>query len=272
MARLGFSLKFFFCAVILIPGRNFCASAQADTTVMISQTKVYIVFPSDIYTDKNILVLPGWNFACEDVCLKSNFCSLATNEGFVLVMPDMQKSVYASQVYPETRPDWLKYHTRRWITDTLIPYFQQNFKIFLPNQKNYLLGISTGGRGVALLACYDSTHLFRAGAALSGDFDQTLTPNDNLMKGFYGNYQQFPLRWEGNDNPARNAFLIRIPLYLAHGTQDNIVPYSQSEVFYHELKKHSSLPHQLHLIAGAKHDYVFWASQYSQILLFFNQH
>ncbi|MGC8824084.1 MAG: prolyl oligopeptidase family serine peptidase [Bacteroidales bacterium] len=220
---------------------------------------------------KNILVLPGWNFPGDDICNKTDFCKQASREGFVLVMPDMQKSVYSSTIYPETRSDWLKNHTRGWITDSLIPFLQRNLKIFLPEQKNYLMGISTGGRGVALLACYDNANLFRAGAALSGDFDQTLMPDDNLMKGYYGSYQQYPQRWEEEDNPARNACRIRIPLFLAHGTEDKVVPATQTEVFYRALKKCSALPHQLHLVSGGRHDYSFWASQYADILFFFNQ-
>lgn len=257
-------------AEFILTGNSFFIWSQTDTSIMITGTRVDILFPAN-YSQKNILVLPGWNFPCDDICKKSDFCALAKSNGFVVVMPDMQKSVYASTIYPETRSDWKKYHTRAWITDTLIPYLQHNFKLFLPNQRNYLFGISTGGRGVALLACYDTAGIFRAGAALAGDFDQTLMPSDNLMKGYYGSYEQFPQRWEGTDNPLKNAFRIRIPLYLSHGTHDSVVPYSQTEVFYQALTKISSLPHQLHPVAGGKHDYECWASQYQNIVFFFNQ-
>ncbi|MCX7987548.1 MAG: prolyl oligopeptidase family serine peptidase [Bacteroidales bacterium] len=246
--------------------------AQIDTTVFVKGTRVDIIFPRDNSRGKNILVLPGWNFPCDDICRKSNFCSLAIEQGYTIVLPDMKKSVYATRIYPETRPDWLQYHTRSWVTDTLIPYLQSKFQIFLFEHKNYLFGISTGGRGVALIACFDSLKLFRAGAALSGDFDQTLMLNDNLMKGYYGSYQKFPKRWEGEDNPTKNADKIRIPIYLAHGTDDSIVPYSQSVVFYDQLKKISSLPHQLHIVSGAKHSYEFWSTQYSYVLTFFDQY
>ncbi len=244
--------------------------AQSDTCFTLNNVTIKIAYP--IYQSekqKTILVLPGWNFSYDDICIKSNFCELAQKKGFILILPDMKKSVYQSTMFPETRSDWRIYKTRSWVIDTLIPFIQHHFNLLLKNQSNYLFGISTGGRGVALIAA-DEPDIFKAGAALSGDFDQTLIPNDNLMKGYYGSYQQFADRWKSIDNPVNLANKIKIPLYLAHGKNDNIVPYTQSVVFYEKLIKYNKqLKHQLLISNDSGHDYNFWSSQYENIFQFF---
>ncbi len=83
---------------------------KSDTSLIISNVRVDLIFPNSL-VEGTILVLPGWNFKCNDICQKSDFCQKAKREGYVLIMPDMLKSIYASQLYPETRKDWLKYPT-----------------------------------------------------------------------------------------------------------------------------------------------------------------
>ena len=100
--------------------------------------------------------------------------------------------------------------------EALIPYFQRQYKLLLPGQKNYLLGLSTGARGVALLSL-DCPKIFVKAAGLSGDYDQTQMPNDNLMKGFYGPYTDFKDRWTGKDNAVYRFKELQVPIYLGHG-------------------------------------------------------
>jgi pimeloyl-ACP methyl ester carboxylesterase len=247
------------------------AWSQTDTLIFINNTQVDIIFPDSSVLHRNILVLHGWNFSQDDICKKSDFCKKAKKLGFVLIMPAMQKSIYQSVNYPETRQDWKYYHTRYWITDTLIPFLQRHFSLLLPSQMNYLFGISTGARGVALIACYDTVHLFSAAAALSGDYDQTQMPDDNLIKGYYGQFDYFPDRWKGIDNPALNAWRINIPFFLAHGIEDSVVPYHQTEIFFHNFKPEIAKMSKIILIPSGKHNYLFWSGQYDSIFQFFIQ-
>jgi hypothetical protein len=55
-----------------------------------------------------------------------------------------------------------------WIKEILIPFMRDGDKcgIFNDGNNNFLLGLSTGGRGVALVSC-TNPGLFRAGAAHS---------------------------------------------------------------------------------------------------------
>ena len=260
------------CCFLIIQFYGYSQNTKSsDTSLTISNIRVDILFP-DKPAEGTIMVLPGWNFKCDDICKKSNFCELAKNENYVLIMPDMLKSVYQSKVFPETREDWKHYPTLTWVTDTLIPYVQKKFKLLLPGQNNFLFGISTGGRGVAMLALY-TTNIFKAGASLSGDYNQLMDLEDNLMKGYYGPYEKFPERWSGKDNPEKNAEQLKIPLFLAHGKADNIVPCSQTIDFYNTISKlKPELGHKIVLNDTASHNYGFWQSEYSEALKFFKRH
>jgi pimeloyl-ACP methyl ester carboxylesterase len=98
-----------------------------------------------------ILLLPGWNFSRTDWCERSSMCTQALQRGFALVMPEMGKSVYAEQLFPETRPDWRQYPTRPWLREQVIEEVRARFGLLKPGQNNFVVGLSTGARGAALL-------------------------------------------------------------------------------------------------------------------------
>ena len=250
---------------------NVKAAITKDSVFFISNTKVEIIIPHDSVKG-SILVLPGWNFPQNDICLKTDFCNKFTAQGFVLIMPNMQKSIYSHKLFKETREDWRTYPTLLWITDSLIKEIQTKFKLLLENQNNFIFGISTGGRGVALVL-ENTNELFNAGAALSGDYNQLLDLKDNLMLGYYGEYSKFPERWSGEDNPFIHASKIKTPIFIAHGKEDKIVPFKQSELFFEELIKiQPNTGHKLDLIEKAGHSYEFWSSEFDKVLIFFNTH
>lgn len=242
-----------------------------DTTIIISNVKVDFLFPKSELKG-TILVLPGWNFERNDICKKSNFCELARNNGYILVMPDMKKSIYIKELFPETRTDWRSYPTLLWLTDTMIPWIQQHFKILMSKQKNFLFGISTGARGVAMISLY-SDNIFLAGACLSGDYNQVEMKNDNLVRGYCGDFDKFPDRWNGVDNPSKNASKLKIPLFLAHGKEDNIVPFSQTTDFFTKIVKlNPDLGHEIDIKENSGHNYEFWSLEYEAVFIFFETH
>lgn len=244
---------------------------HSDTSIIVSNVRVDLLFPN-CEIKGTILVLPGWNFKCNDICLNSDFCKLFINEGYILILPDMLKSIYTTKLYPETRKDWLPYRTLHWITDTLIPLLQKQYHLLLPKRNNYLFGISTGARGVAMLAI-NTDSIFIAGAGLSGDYNPLSMLSDDLNRGYLGPFEQFSERWTGKDNPQKNAGKLKIPLFLAHGKADNIVPCSQTTEFYSTITKlNPKLDHRLNLNDTASHNYGFWQSEYKNVLKFFNQH
>ena len=112
-------------------------------------------------------------------CEKTDLCTLAKKMGFNLIFVEMQKSVYLKDYYPQTRSDFKKYPTRTWLYETVFIDLY-NSKL-IPNKiKNYAIGLSTGGRGAAIMAL-EHPNIFSAVASLSGDFDPLLQKNDNLM-------------------------------------------------------------------------------------------
>lgn len=247
-----------------------CAlGSKPDTTIILTNTPVDIKYPYSV-EKACILVLPGWNFSQDDICIKSDFCTKALNKGYVLIMPDMQKSIYTCRKYNETRADWQKYHSLLWITDTLVPYLQTKFSLLLNGKKNFLFGISTGARGVAMLSIY-SPDVFIAGAALSGDYDPESMQNDNLLKGFLGPLEKNIERWTISESPINNSDRIKIPLFVAHGNSDNIVPVSQTISFYNKLKKRNTSHIVMHIAKEGGHDYAFWSSEYESIFIFFEK-
>ena len=239
-----------------------------DTTIILHNVAVDISWPAG-KTIGFILVLPGWNFNREDVCKNSDFCNMAKQSGYCLIMPEMGKSAYLFGIFKETREDWVHYPTIRWVIDTLIPYCQRKLKILLPENKNFLFGISTGGRGVAQIAM-NTGNLFIAGAALSGDYNQLLQKDDKLMIGYLGPYEKFPSRWKGKDNPFMRAGQLKIPLYLGHGRLDKIIPVEQTTSFFERISSlNPQLGHIKHIDENGGHNYNYWNSEMQCIFAFF---
>lgn len=250
-------------------------SIDLDTTVVFKRkgedVKVHLKKHTDPSGLKigNIVLLPGWNYSSLDWCTKTSFCEKARTLGFDLILVDMKKSVYASERYRETRGDMRKYATRRWFKDTLIPSLQQDFKLLMVGENNFVLGLSTGGRGSSLL-CLDLPNVFKKGASLSGDYNQVSIPKDNLMRIFYGAYHSHKSRWSGVDNVVYEIDRFKVPFYIGHGLQDKVCPPQQSIEFYDSLRVHQpELEVELHIDSTAKHDYDYWGSEVDNVLGFF---
>ena len=216
----------------------------------------------------DILMLPGWNFERARWCTQTRFCTLARAAGFRLVLPEMGKSVYSSVHFPETKTEWKRTPTLPWVTQQLLPELKVRHGIF-SGPHNFLVGLSTGARGVVLIA-QATGDFFTAGAALSGDYDQTRMPADRLMTGYYGPYHQNKERWLTQDNPTSSVTKLTIPVYFGHGLQDPVVPASQTRDFHERVVNTQPRSRsRLHLVP-AGHDFAYWDSESQVILDFFN--
>lgn len=239
-----------------------------DTTIILNGQNTLLSFTSKPVIG-TILLLQGWNFPPTDWCQRTDICEVALEKGYNIVMPDMGKSMYHSQVFKETRKDWLKYPTRKWLVDSLMEYLKNEFNLFEESKRNFIVGLSTGARGAVLIAM-DCPKLFKGVAALSGDYNQLDMLNDNLAIGFYGAYNYHKERWRVIDNPYTDVSKLKTPIYLAHGLDDRVVPSSQTIKFYKALvKKNPILKIKLHL-PKLKHDYLFWKSEVVNIFIFFD--
>ncbi len=239
-------------------------------TIKVNEIPVDIIVP-DGEAKGDLMILPGWNLTPDQWCKNSDLCTKALAKGYRLILPEMGLSVYASNYFPQTRMDWINAPTGTWLTDTLIKHLQNKYGILLPTKKNFIIGLSTGGRGVVMTAL-KTAKLFKAGASLSGDFDQALTPYDNIMAGFYGDYETHKDLWATVDNPAHDAASLQVPMYLGHGLNDAVVPSNQTKIFYETLKKtNPKLKVILHISETGLHDFKYWNSEVDAALNFFEQ-
>ena len=243
---------------------------ESDTTIILNNRKVLIKICGQ-KSKGTFLVLHGWNLPANDWCEKTSLCSKVLEQGYCIVLPDMGKSVYQENNYPETRAEWRSFPTRKWLSDTLVKLLQQKYSLLLKNENNYLIGLSTGARGVALVLL-DFPDLFKGAAALSGDYNQLKMPSDNLMTGFYGPFDKFRERWGKIDNPIFSIKEYKTPIYLGHGKLDKVVPPQQTIMFYDFLKKyHPDLRIKLNT-PDAQHDYNYWDSEVDSIMKFFGMY
>ncbi len=233
----------------------------------------------DIYIPRgkiqgDLLVLPGWRYGRQRWYKETKLLQYLKKNGFRGVFPEMNISLYASRWFPETekRIKWQSRPGGEWIRRVLVPHLQKSHRIFLKGGSNFLLGLSTGGRGVVLCAL-QNPGLFTAGAALSGDYNQAAMQNDRLMTRMYGPWKEYSSRWRTVDNPWYEAVRGRwkMPLYIGHGTRDRIVPLAQSRGFYLALKKHApGVDVVYHEAKGAGHTFRYWGSELPRIFRFFN--
>lgn len=217
-----------------------------------------------------ILVLPGWNFPDTQWCEKTLLCEKALKMNYNLLFIEMQRSVYLKEYYPQTRKDYKNYPTRTWLIDSVLKVLQDKCLIY-PKGFNFAVGLSTGGRGAAILGL-DYPSYFKAVASLSGDFDPTLQKNDNLMIFSLGPYNNNIKLWEGSDNMAMRAKEMKTPIYIGHGMIDKTCPVIQSTNFLKELKKQNpSLIIKTNFPKNMGHDYTYWNSEIDSVITFFNK-
>lgn len=216
----------------------------------------------------DVLVLPGWNFPRTEWQRKTDLLVIARDKRLRLIFPEMGKSLYESRYFPETRLKWAATPGGVWVKELLIPELQR-YGLLVAGGRNFLLGLSTGGRGVALVHL-SNPGLFKAGAALSGDFDQTAMPSDRLMSSVYGPYSSFKERWSGIDNPMKMIGSWSMPLYLGHGKRDVVVPFSQTDSFHRALREaHPKLRLIFNAPERAGHDFAYWGSELRPVIDFF---
>lgn len=236
-------------------------------TLNVNGRRVECMYPDS--TPKGVIwIFHGWNFDPLDWCNKTDLCKKALSKGYMLVLPDMKKSIYASHFYPETWPSLRQEATLGYVTDTLIPFLKDS--IFKTNYTHYIMGLSTGAHGAGLIV-EKTDHFFSACALLSGDYDQTLLPQDRIFQANYGMFSQFPKRWKNDDNVVTGAVYFQIPVWIGHGIQDPIIPQQQSIHLADQLKKiHPHQTVELQLTQG-KHDWPYWHRQTDAVLDFFER-
>lgn len=249
--------------------------SQKDTTIFLKVNdsctcKIDIKYPENLTKSSAcIMMLHGFGHSSEEWCNNSIFCSEALKQNYVLIIPDFGYTNYSLAIYPETTEKYRKYPTVTWIINKMIPYIQNNFNLLGKNSFNCICGISTGARGATLLSYY-LPDIFKAAASISGDFDITKIPDDNIYTSFFGDYNKFQKRWQ-KESLASKYKKYKTCTYIAHGLADETSPAQQSIEMYNILKKtHPESFFVSHFVENAKHDYKYWDTETENILDFFN--
>lgn len=242
---------------------------------------------------KMLLLLPGWNYADTQWYTRTRVCDEAKNRGYDVMLVEMGKSVYMDSLYPQMRADYRLHPTRTWLWDSVLKPLQKrryftdrgipedsavtvDGRVYYRSLKlpvpTFVMGLSTGARGALLLAL-EHPETFRGCAGLSGDYNPLLMKNDNLMINCLGIFDEVPWRWWGTNNIERRVDAFRVPLFLAHGTADKVVPWQQTESLFKAMEssvnfqKRASTFHKNHadvgfvrtlFLKGAGHNYSFW--------------
>jgi len=241
-----------------------------------------------------LLLLPGWNYPDIDWITKTSVVKTALNNQFALLFVEMGKSVYMDSFYPDMRKDYKNYPTRTWLFDSVLSPLTK-FGWFTKNSNSFAMGLSTGARG-ALILGLDHPECFKGVAGLSGDYNPLLDKNDGLMVNCMGKYEKNAFRWIGTNNISLRANEFQTNIFLAHGTNDQIVPFNQtidlvkrltknnfsdkllksdkSEVIERDfpllMKKQNPFKLKFVAIKNANHDYQFWNKSGLMALDFFN--
>lgn len=246
------------------------AESKKDTLIAYQYAKKSVPVRIN-YADSSkasILVLPGWNLKATEWCEKTTLCKKAKEQGFDLLFVEMQRSVYLKEYYPQTRADYKDYPTRTWLMGTVIfPLI----KAGLIDNTNpvFVLGLSTGGRGAAILAL-ENPEIFSGAATLSGDFNPLLQKNDALMINSLGPYSNYPELWNGDNNISKRAQEFKVPLYVGHGKLDAICPLIQSTDFVTILQTvNPTLRVVTNFPEKHGHTYSYWDSEVDAVLHFF---
>lgn len=216
-----------------------------------------------------ILVLPGWNYPDTQWCSKTNLCKISNEKGYDLLFVEMQRSVYLDTYFKETRNDYRKFPTRKWLMDSVVKLLIHQ-SLLDSSKPIFVMGLSTGGRGAAILGL-ENPGIFAALATLSGDFDPEYQKDDPLMINSLGAFTKFPERWKGNNNLMKRIKEFKIPIYIGHGMSDKVCPVKQSTRFADSLIKHvPGLQVKTHFPQKMGHDYVYWNSEVPAVIAFFD--
>ena len=200
-----------------------------------------------------VLLLHGWNQHAHDWAERTQVTTLAEVQGWTLVAPDLGKSVYESRGYPgmgSTVPGLV------WTRDVLVPWTVTALGLPDVASGRAVVGVSTGGRGAALLG---ETGLFGAVAAFSGTYDlAALAPGTGeyrIHAAVFGERAARAEVWRSEDLTGRTPPTTR--WWLAHGGKDPYVPQAQSRTQAARLAS-AGVPVVTWFEANAGHDWPVW--------------
>jgi S-formylglutathione hydrolase FrmB len=211
-----------------------------------------------------VVALHGWNQKPEEWRENTRIALFADSCGLIVAFPDMGKTVYEYQYYPESVIKWNAVPGARWIGEAILPYCIKNYRTLDDVRHRAIIGVSTGGRGAVVVA--EHFPQFSFCASLSGTYDLSLLAEPEgeykIHAAVFGGRKDFPLRWT-NENcvyPDLIRHLADVDIFVAHGADDKVVNPNQAQAFK-DILAEMTINNQVIIVPGAGHSWQFWDTQ-----------
>ncbi len=217
-----------------------------------------------------MLLLHGWNQHAIDWEHQTTVEAIAERDGVVLVAPDVGRTVYLGQRYPETPVTAVDEPGLPHVTQ-IVSWAETTLGLAAAPSKRAVVGVSTGGRGAALLGVRGD---FGTVVALSGTYDLAAlaagTGEYRIHAAVLGPRSTYPGRWSNEDVAHARTTAERLPAarwFLGHAAADPYVPSAQTPAFERSLRSRGVDDVRVRIDPGAHHDWVTWNRWLQEALL-----
>ena len=241
--------------------------------------KMQVYFPRKYSLGDRVpvmLLLHNYGSSMYEWGRNSAIAAQAEKYAVVLVSPDMGKTLYETEYFPETTLKWNPIPGGRWVAQVLVPYLRAQFDLALNPRQTAVAGVGYAARGAILLA-ESYPQLFGEAVGIGGCYDQLSMSRDQAITRVYGNYSDQSDRWKKKDNVIALApALADTYVYLLHGDKDTVFPYQQAQLFairLSQLRMENKGKYNFkYSLKGYKmHEWDFWSSCLPEVMEYVNQ-
>jgi hypothetical protein len=204
---------------------------------------IQIYFPQSYIKEKpvrTLILLPSYGRGLTEWEKNSAAVRYANEQQCVLVCPDMGRTVYESQYFPETTLRWHELPGGVWIPNVLVPFLRDQFGLCRAREITGIAGVGMGARG-ALLAAARNSEIFSYAGCIAGAYDAALLPQSGPLTAQYGRYKNFKERWESVDSVLSVAQNLKDScIYMGHGKREKDNPIESAQIVlikFSQLKK-----------------------------------
>ena len=194
---------------------------------------IAVFFPTGYIAEKEspaLILLHPYGRIGSDWERFSSVKKLAEDNKIVLICPDMGKTVFENEFFPESAVRWQALPGGVWIRSTLIPFLQKQYRLCTKQKLTGIAGIEIGARG-ALLSAAQNPSIFGFAGGISGLYDSASVDSSSIFTGAYGPYRTQKTRWESADSIITLApGLEKVQIYLSHGKNEKSIPLGQSQL------------------------------------------
>ncbi len=222
---------------------------------------------------KTLIALSSYSSNESEWARNSSITRLADKYNFVIVCPNMKKSLYELSFYDDTEYRWNVIPGGKFVGETLIKYLQNNFNLATSKSKTGIMGVTVGAHGALMVAAkYDC---FGAAAGISGYYNPSLMTSSRMIASVYGKYNKHKNRWEKDDNVLSMAEgLSGVKVFLFHGMKSDAFTPGQSRLMAIKIKHLQKKSDSYHIkykeSKGGYYGWTFWKKQVPHVMEFFN--